>query len=165
MSFAPPVDATHDAVVSYAYSIRLNDIEIGAIQRFTPSSSRAAERIREIRASSGNKTLGLIPNREDVEATLERVTLFRKGLEKYFGEGRVPSAEVFFASIRGGVDIIEQQFTPAANAFTPPSTVNRQLKYSHCVPNAWSKTIDNGTTMVTESVTVTVGDIVKVSAK
>jgi hypothetical protein len=161
MSF-PPSSDHNPGVVSYAYTIEINNVEIGALQRFTPSSRRAAERVREIRASSGNKTKALVPGRENIEIVLDRVVIFKKPLIEYFGEVRepVPNVGVLFSSVRNGITIKETLYNPqpAGSRATAPSQAIRTISYNNCMPQAWSKTIDQGTTLIVESMTVAVQD-------
>lgn len=162
MGFAPSLTGANDGVVYYAYSIQLNGKEIGTIQSFSPSSTRNAERLREIRASTGTKTVALVPGREDRELTLQKVTLFKKSVLGYFGENEVPDPVTIFNIIRNGVDIVEQLYQPPAEGEgnTAPSTLLDTTTYKHCVPSQYSKAIELGNVFVMENVTVVCGDVV-----
>jgi hypothetical protein len=132
------------SVVSYAYTIKANGVEIGTLQGFNPSGSRTMERIREIR-NTLEDTFEIIPGRSEFKITLDRTETYNKNVIAALGYNIFGES---IAQIRDPITIVEQ--------FTGPNGESRQVVYDRCWITSWSKSVVEGTISVKENVALEV---------
>lgn len=118
--------------VFYAYSIHVNGIEIGSPERFSASSSRVVEPIREILFSRGAEIKELVWGGTDTTVNMSRVEMYQMGMLEAFGQ------EIF---------ALEDFNTPVniTEICNLPGGGKRILTFVDAVASSWGKDIDIGT--------------------
>lgn len=132
------------SVVSYAYTIKANGVEIGTLQGFNPSANRQVERVREIR-NTLEDTFEIVPGRSEFKITIDRVETYNKNVISALGYNIFGES---IAQIRDPVTIVEQ--------ITGPNGESRQIVYDRCWLTSWSKSVVEGTITVKENVNIEV---------
>jgi len=118
--------------VFYAYSIHVNGIEIGSLERFGASSSRTVERIREILFSRGAEVKELVWGGTDTTVNLSKVELYSAGMMEAFGQ------EIFAL----------EDFNMAVNITeigTYPDGSKKIMTFMDSVASQWGRDRDIGT--------------------
>ena len=128
------------SVVSYAYTIKANGVEIGTLQGFNPTGNRTVDRVREIR-NTLEDTFEIVPGRSEFKVTLDRTETYNKNVIAALGYDIFGES---IAQIRDPITIVEQ--------ITGPNGESRQIVYDRCWITSWSKTIQEGTITVKENV-------------
>lgn len=131
-------------VVSYAYTIKANGVEIGTLQGFNPTANRTVERVREI-LNTLEDTFEIVPGRSEFRITIDRIETYNKNVilalgYNIFGES--------IAQIRDPITIVEQ--------ILGPNGESRQIVYDRCWITSWSKTIQEGQITTKENATLEV---------
>lgn len=127
-------------VVSYAYTVTANGTPIGTLQGFNPSANRILERIRQI-MDEEQDTVEIVPGRSDFTLSVDRLELYEKAVFEAFG------TDNDISKIVNPIQITE--------IITSPSTSEkRTISYQRCWIQNWSKAIREGTTTVTETVSL-----------
>lgn len=153
--------------VFYAYLIKVNDKEVGSIQKLNVRESRDQERIGEIKYnSSGLDWKEILWGYTSPTLDLSHVEFYTTSFLQAIGGDK---NFISLAKFNFSFDIDEIQYghtslgvsptaTPAAinNAASPPgdAAILRTIKYQNCVPTSYSKAIDRGTIHVAEDMTV-----------
>jgi hypothetical protein len=133
-------------VVSYSYTVLdAQSKAIGTLQGFNPSASRALERVREIMNEVAD-TKEIVPGRTDFTISLDRLEMYNSGMVKAIGFG---SDDI--ANLTDPITIME--------VIRGPQGQTRTIAYQDCWINTWSKTIQEGTITVRESVSLWVTKI------
>ena len=132
------------SVVSYAYTIKANGVEIGTLQGFNPSANRNLERVREI-LNTLEDTFEIVPGRSDFSITIDRIETYTSNVVKALGYNIFGES---IAQIRDPISIVEQ--------ITGPNGESRQILYDRCWIRSWSKNVTEGTVTVRENVTLEV---------
>jgi len=120
------------SVVSYAYTIKANGVEIGTLQGFNPSANRTVERVREI-LNTLEDTFEIVPGRSEFKITIDRIETYNKNVIKALGYNVFGES---IAQIRDPITIVEQ--------ITGPNGESRQIVYDRCWITSWSKTVQEG---------------------
>lgn len=128
------------SVVSYAYTIKANGVEIGTLQGFNPTGSRAVDRVREIR-NTLEDTFEIVPGRSEFKITLDRTETYNKNVIAALGYDIFGES---IAQIRDPITIVEQ--------ILGPNGESRQIIYDRCWITSWSKSVTEGTITVKENV-------------
>lgn len=134
----PPVDGR--TVVHYAYDIKVRGKKVGTLQNFSPSSTRALERIREI-AYSDIDTLEIAPGRTDHQLTVEKLEFYNKSLVEALGYELANIAD-----LREPITIVE--------TLHRPDGTKRRISYDNCWINTMGKTVTTGGVTVSENATL-----------
>ena len=128
-------------VVSYSYTVLdAQSRAIGTLQGFNPSASRALERVREIMNPAAD-TKEIVPGRTDFTISIDRLEMYNSGMVKSIGFG---SDDI--ANLTDPITIQE--------VIRGPQGQTRTIAYQDCWINTWSKTIQEGTITVKESVSL-----------
>jgi hypothetical protein len=137
-------------VVSYSYSIFANGKRIGTLQDFSPDQTRTLERIREIANDNiAEDTFEILPGRRDITITATRFELYSTNFLDALG---YELANGDLASIRDPLEVREQWRGPDGKV--------RSVVYSGCWISRLGKTVREGTSSVTESVTLSVTRVI-----
>jgi hypothetical protein len=132
------------SVVSYAYTIKANGVEIGTLQGFNPSGSRAVERVREI-LNTLEDTFEIVPGRSEFKITIDRIETYNKSVTQALGFNIFGES---MAQIRDPITIVEQ--------LTGPNGESRIITYDRCWITSWTKTIQEGQITTKENVALEV---------
>lgn len=132
------------SVVSYAYTIKANGVEIGTLQGFNPTGNRTVERVREI-LNTLEDTFEIVPGRSEFKITIDRIETYNKNVIKALGYNIFGES---IAQIRDPITIVEQ--------VTGPNGESRLITYDRCWLTSWSKTIQEGTITTKENVNLEV---------
>lgn len=127
--------------VFYAHSIWVNSIEIGSFERFSPSSTRTTERIREILQVRGAEVKEIVWGGTDHTVSLSRVEMYHKAMMEAFG-----FAIFSIEDINQSVNIVEIQTLPVG-----AGGGRKIISYEGCVASRWGKDLDTGTARVVET--------------
>ena len=141
MGLAP---STQTAVY-YSYDVLVNWQKVGILQKFSASSNRTLERIREI-ANSSTDTVEIIPGRTERTIDIDRFETYSKNLIMALG---YEPADI--GDLNAPITIVEVMHKPDGG--------KRQIIYQDCWPQSWSKSITVGTTTITENVKLEVTNI------
>lgn len=147
---ADEVGSEAQVLTNYTYNISANGISVGTLQSFSPSNTRAVERLREIRgdATSGiQDVLGVYPGGDDPTFRATRVQLYTQNLLQAFGLGSIKSLN----EITTPIDVEE--------IATSSDGQTETVIYSKCLPTSLSKTVTVGTVLVTEEASFAVTEI------
>jgi len=132
------------SVVSYAYTIKANGVEIGTLQGFNPTGNRTVERVREI-LNTLEDTFEIVPGRSEFKITIDRIETYNKNVIKALGYNIFGES---IAQVRDPITIVEQ--------VTGPNGESRLITYDRCWISSWSKTIQEGQITTKENVTLEV---------
>jgi hypothetical protein len=138
---------TSKTTVSYAYNVKVNGKVIGTLQGFSPSESRALERIREIQNEVAD-TVEIVPGRTDFTISIDRLETYDSAMLQALGLPKTAT----LATLTDSFDIVEE-------IQGPTSAQKRVISYNGCWINTKSKTIREGTITVSESVSIWVTSI------
>jgi len=154
----------------YAYLIRLNNLNVGSIQKITVTSDRqAVERIRELGNSRGAEVKEFVWGGVNITIDIERVELYAASLMQSLGYPGFYSLEdfnltfdiqelVYKANKRPAMDAYDITYTSeGANVSIPTAPTDslvRSITYKDCLPTRWTKTVDKGSIQVVESMQV-----------
>ena len=134
------------SVVSYSYTITSDKGGIlGTLQGFTPSSTRPLQRIHEIAQRTPDNitdTIEIVPGRTEFTITVDRLETYDKAMMEALG---FPNFEDL-TQIVAPITINETWIDSLGNT--------RTIQYIDCWVASWNKTIREGTTTVTETVTL-----------
>lgn len=135
-----PLPVTKHSVF-YSYSISINSVEIGSFERFSATSSRTIERIREILFSRGPLVKEIVWGGTDISVSISRVEMYRKNVLQAIG------FEIFsLEDFNQPVDIHELQMFPG-------TFETRLVTYAGCVASEMGKEVDTGTARIIETMT------------
>lgn len=126
----------------YSYSITLNGAAIASFERFSASSSRNVERIREILFSRGSEVVELLWAGTDTSIELSYVEIYEKAAFEAIGYPIYALEDFNFP-----VTIIEVMTLPPSLGGT------RQIEYMDAVCSRWGKDLDPTNPKVVESMT------------
>ena len=130
-------------VVSYAYTISANGVNIGTLQGFNPSANRNLERVREILGNDSSiDTFEIVPGRTEFTISIDRIETYNAAMMKALGFTAFEDISV----VTDPIQILETVRDKAGNT--------RSIEYKDCWIQSWNKTIREGTITVTESVTL-----------
>ncbi len=73
------------ASVFYAYTITINNEEVGTLEKFSSKSTRSVERIREVLFSRGPETREIVWGGTDTSVDIDKVELYQKSLLELVG--------------------------------------------------------------------------------
>jgi hypothetical protein len=132
--------------VYYSYDILVNGIKVGILQRFSPTTDRALDRIREI-ANSDVDTIEIVPGRSERTVDVERFETYSKNLTMALGFEPMDIGE-----ISSPITIVETMHKPNGG--------KRQTIYEGCIPKRWTKQIQQSQITITETITLEVTNIV-----
>lgn len=132
------------SVVSYAYTIKAAGVEVGTLQGFNPSGSRAVERVREI-LNTLEDTFEIVPGRSEFKITIDRIETYTKNVIQALGYNIFAES---IAQIRDPITIVEQ--------LTGPNGESRIITYDRCWITSWTKTIQEGQITTKENVALEV---------
>jgi hypothetical protein len=132
------------SVVTYAYTIKANGVEIGTLQGFNPSANRPVERVREI-LNTLEDTFEIVPGRSEFKISIDRIETYNKNVIKALGYNIFGES---IAQIRDPITIVEQ--------ITGPNGESRQIVYDRCWITSWSKTVQEGQITSKENVSLEV---------
>lgn len=137
--------------VSYAYTIKAAGKPIGTLQGFTPSANRQLDRVREI-MNVIEDVVEITPGRSEFSITIDRLETYAESMMEALGfDGFTDLSQVI-----DGFQIVEEIRGPVARGGK-----RRVIVYDGCWIQNITKTIREGTTTVSESVTV---QVTKISA-
>lgn len=155
------------SVPFYAYLIRLNNINVGSIQKITVNSDRQeVQRIREIGNSRGAEVKEFTWGGVNTTIDIERIELYSSSLMQALGYPLFYSLEDFNFTfdiqeliLKANEDQNPRRFgyLPLAPTLEEVQTGNsliRNITYKDCIPTRWSKTVDRGTLQVVETMQV-----------
>ncbi len=146
MALAPPGSRS---AVFYSYDVLMGGKKVGTLQRFNPSSERDLQRVRQI-AASATDTVEIVPGRTDRQITIDRFETYPNALIQAMGYVFQDIGEITVP-----INIVEKLFKPGV-----AKTEQRTITYANCWPKSWSKTVQEGTVLITESMTVWVTAII-----
>lgn len=129
--------------VFYAYAIHANGVALGSFTKFSPSSTRAAERIREIFAPKGPTVKEIVWGGTDITVTVTHVELYKSAMFQAFGK-QIYNLEDFIEP----VTITELMTQP-----TSAGGAQRAVHYVDCVCTDYSRDVDVGTVHIVENMT------------
>jgi hypothetical protein len=131
------------ASVFYAYTITINNEEIGTLEKFSSKSTRNVERIREVLFSRGPETKEIVWGGTDTSVDIEKVELYQKSLLELVGR-EIHTLEDFTFP----VNIVEIMQLPAGLGGG-----TRVLTFVDAVCSNWGKSQSTGQARVVESMT------------
>lgn len=134
--------------VYYSYDVLVNGQRVGTLQRFSPSSDRALQRVREI-ANSAVDTVEIVPGRTERRIDCERFETYNKSMIQALGYSPADIGD-----ITAPITIVEIMHKPDGG--------KRRITYQDCWPRTWSKSVQEGTITVTETMSL---DITNISVK
>ena len=131
------------ASVFYAYTITIDNVEIGTLEKFSSKSTRTVERIREVLFSRGPETREIVWGGTDTSVDVEKVELYKESLLEAVGRD-IHTLEDFTFT----VDILEvMQLPPSLGGGI------RTLCFEKAVCSSWGKSQSTGQARVVESMT------------
>ena len=131
------------AAVFYAYTISSNNVEVGMIQNFSPSSTRTVERIRQIFYNTGARVVDMVWGGTDTTVEVEMMTLYKKNTFEAWGF-QIMALE----DLMQKVDIVEEM--------THPDGVTDRLVYHQCGWERWGQTRNTNTAHVAATCSIAV---------
>lgn len=134
------------ASIFYAYTITIDNQEIGTLEKFSSKSTRATESIREILFSRGPEIREIVWGGTDTTIDLEKVELYQKSLLELVGR-EIHTLEDFTFP----VNITEVMQMPAGLGGG-----QRILTFLDAVCTNWGKSQSTGQARVVESMTFNV---------
>lgn len=153
--------------VFYAYLIKINNIEVGSIQKLTVRGSREQYRVGEVKYSAnGLKWREILWGYESITLDLSHIEFYHTSFLQAIG---ADAGYVSLQRFNFAFDINEIQYGQQGSSVTPTApymignnttipvadaTLLRTITYKACVPTSYSKTIDRGTIHITEDMTV-----------
>lgn len=153
-------DGKSAVAVTYAYTIySISREPIGTLQSFNPRSSRTTERIHEIRRRLRD-TVELLPNRAEHSFTAERFQTYTQNILQAFGFVYTDLSQFTSPLIVVENLKIPEHIDDKTIGFLQRAAGFNSVIYFGCVPTEWSKTINVANTMITESVTFDVQEII-----
>ena len=145
--------AGHSAWYSYAMVVQntagFGLKTIGSFSKFSPSSTRTVERVREVLNTSGAGVIDMVWGGTDTKVSLEYTQLFQADIFEALGFNVYCLEDMKFA-----FDIVESFAPPGAAAGS-----GHVLTYEMCVASSWGKDLDSGGTKVIETMEVEVGRV------
>ncbi|MFA5398062.1 MAG: hypothetical protein WC346_18765 [Methanogenium sp.] len=139
------------SAVSYAYTIKINGVAVGTLQGFNPTSNRMLERVREI-MNEEDDIFEIVPGRSEFSITIDRLETYDTAMMKALGYGTLLTID----QIQTPFEIVEELRGPLGQT--------RVIAYQKCWIQNISKTVREGTTTVSETVTIWPERIVPVNS-
>lgn len=136
--------------VSYAYTIQAQGKNIGTLQGFTPSANRILERVRQIQDEERD-TVEIVPGRSEFSVTIDRLETYNESMMEALGFTSFEDLSQVVAPFQ----IVEMVRAPDSRGGKI-----RRIFYQDCWIQSITKTIREGTTSVSESVTIQVTKII-----
>lgn len=140
------------AMVFYAYSIRVGSTEIGTFRQMDVTDPRTAERYRGIQ-HTGGRTAEVIPGVSSPTLSLQDVSLYSGVILEKLGYDVANIEDITFP-----FDVVENQEVPNyANVVNPAGNpIERTSIYKDCWITRFSKSINEGTVILIQSIDVEV---------
>ena len=129
-------------VVSYAYTITANGTSLGTLQGFNPSSTRALERVRELR-NEIDDMVEIVPGRSEFTIQIDKLEMYSENVLQALGFSDFED----ISKLRTPIQIVE-------TIKDPVSGKGRTVSYVNCWIQNVAKTIREGTITVSETVTL-----------
>jgi len=140
-----------NSVVSYAYTVKINGVAVGTLQGFNPTSNRTLERVRQI-MNEEDDIFEIVPGRSEFSISIDRLETYDSAMMKVLGYGNLLTID----QIQTPFEIVEQLVGPLGQT--------RAISYQKCWIQNISKTVREGTTTVSETVSIWPERIVPVNA-
>ena len=141
-----PNGAPNLHTVFYAHTLSLNGNTIGSFGKYSTSSSRTNERIREIKNSTGPEVVEIVWGGTEITVELSRVEIYSSNLFQAMG------FQIFtLEDLNQPINIIEMQRAPNGSV--------RTITFEDCVASSWSKDLDTSTAHIMESMSFDVRHI------
>lgn len=139
---------TTESRVFYSYTIKMNGQVVGKIQEFSHSSRKTVERVREISAQQGVRTIEIVPGVIDFSVSVSRLVMYKSNLYKALGfeVGSMEEINVPF--------VIEEECTF-------PDGKKETYIYNGCQFESLDYTISLRETLITERATIQVAYVTK----
>lgn len=135
-----PLKPNTRSEVYYSYEIKANGTRIGTLQRFNPSQTRTADRLREI-ANNGGAIIEIVPGVTDFEITISKSKIYAENATDAFGYSVKTLQDIV-----DPVDVVEKSFHPDGTTSV--------LTWKDCWITRVSKSVVVGTTINTEEMTL-----------
>jgi len=135
-----PLQPNTKTEVYYSYEIKANGVKIGTLQRFNPSQTRTADRLREI-ANNGGAIIEIVPGITDFEITIAKSKIYTEAATDAFGYDVKTLQDIV-----DPIDIVEKSYHPDGTVKT--------YTWKDCWITRYGKTVAVGTTINAEDITL-----------